>query len=455
MGRSKNRPRSKGKGGKGNQFLVLSAEQEPMSAPDDGGGAFPPSSGALQLHRPAAPAVAAASPAGAAGAAPVAIALHVPDVYSLHDGEHEVRVVLVESKGEEPEPSDATVQMSVENMVSGDKFAAELTAAHLRAGEEGVLTGQAPAALSQPLAFVQMMQDALAADEGGGVGGQPGVQIVSRSEESGSVLFNAPREFIFDVSITSGAGYAALEFGARVVLPLVEEASPERKRQIELESMRAEAMEERLAMQGAFQAELQEVKQACQYQLEALKLQLNGRVFVGPCGHSVHVECRHLVMRESANAAASLEADGAELLMPLSSAELRPLSLLRNLEHLTLAGPGITELEFVSGLLNLKTLVLDSVVVRDLAPMAGLRSLQHFSLLRCNLPGNHVLDLSPLEGLHNLQTMSFAGSGAVQDVQPLQGLKQLVSINLACCEKCVDYSGLGEEVDIIVDEADD
>lgn len=97
--------------------------------------------------------------------------------------------------------------------------------------------------------------------------------------------------------------------------------------------------------------------------------------------------------------------------------DLSPLAGLRSLKDLSLDDSQASDLSPLVGLKHLQWLSLDNSQVSDLSPLAGLKKLKGISL-----EGTQVSDLSPLVNLKNLKMLNLART-QVSDLSPLAGLK--------------------------------
>ena len=107
--------------------------------------------------------------------------------------------------------------------------------------------------------------------------------------------------------------------------------------------------------------------------------------------------------------------------------DLSALAGLINLEDLYLYLDGVSDLNGLSGMSQLKSLVLTgNMEIADLSPLAGLTKLQS---LEVPLGGENVgVDLSPLAGLADLRTLRTGSN--VTDLTPLSGLTGLRELDL-------------------------
>ena len=107
--------------------------------------------------------------------------------------------------------------------------------------------------------------------------------------------------------------------------------------------------------------------------------------------------------------------------------DLSALAGLINLEDLYLYLDGVSDLNGLSGMSQLKSLVLTgNMEIADLSPLAGLTKLQS---LEVPLGGENVgVDLSPLAGLADLRTLRTGSN--VTDLSPLSGLTGLRELDL-------------------------
>ncbi|WP_344450030.1 NACHT domain-containing protein [Actinocorallia aurantiaca] len=107
------------------------------------------------------------------------------------------------------------------------------------------------------------------------------------------------------------------------------------------------------------------------------------------------------------------------------SERLRMLSLLTNLETLSLTEAESGDLSFLIGFTNLRSLGLIQPRVSDISPLAHLTNLQDLFLT-----GTRVSDITPLAHLTNLQDLFLTGT-RVSDITPLAHLTNLQDLGLA------------------------
>ena len=108
----------------------------------------------------------------------------------------------------------------------------------------------------------------------------------------------------------------------------------------------------------------------------------------------------------------------------VSIADLAALSGLTNLRRLLLFGNAITDTAPLSGLTGLTELDLDGNALTDVSSLSGLTGLAHLSV-----GSNALTDVSPLSGLTNLTGLSL-GSNSITDVSSLSGLANLTGLSL-------------------------
>jgi hypothetical protein len=113
----------------------------------------------------------------------------------------------------------------------------------------------------------------------------------------------------------------------------------------------------------------------------------------------------------------------------LSSAELAPIRLCHQLEHLELIGQQIDHIQFIDGLVHLKTLIIKFSKVTVLDQLSAATALEKLHLLSVDQKHGSI-DLSPLSKLPSLVDLSFKGSTALVDIKPLAGLAQLRTLNI-------------------------
>lgn len=146
----------------------------------------------------------------------------------------------------------------------------------------------------------------------------------------------------------------------------------------------------------------------------------------GQPGHVVDPESLNLKLEDIPSApdvanviAKALMGDETEYIMPLPSAALLPLQLCSDLTSLTVSGPQITDLDFVTGLPRLAELSVDKCQIRDLSPLATLPALRVLSITNLDLGGGGEIDLTPLSGIATLEEVCFKASSAVANIAAL------------------------------------
>ena len=107
---------------------------------------------------------------------------------------------------------------------------------------------------------------------------------------------------------------------------------------------------------------------------------------------------------------------------------LASLSLLAELQHLSLSGTVLYDLSPLSGLTALQMLDCSETSVADLSPLSGLTALQRLDCSQAS-----VADLSPLSGLTALQTLHCSAT-SVADLSPLSGLAALQELKCSRCK---------------------
>jgi len=102
--------------------------------------------------------------------------------------------------------------------------------------------------------------------------------------------------------------------------------------------------------------------------------------------------------------------------LDIESSELDALSGLANLQTLILRNIALDDISFLSGLTALEKLILEhNLYIYDLAPLSGLTTLRHLEIINSSIE-----DVTPLEGLLNLEYLSLAGNH-ITNIQPLSG----------------------------------
>ncbi|MBI4612860.1 MAG: AAA family ATPase, partial [Planctomycetes bacterium] len=126
--------------------------------------------------------------------------------------------------------------------------------------------------------------------------------------------------------------------------------------------------------------------------------------------------------------------------------DLAPLAGLSSLQGLDLTATEVCDLGPLARLSSLRRLDIEASEVSDLAPLAKLSSLQKLrfagtpvsdlaplaglsSLRRLDLSGTEASDLAPLAGLSSLQRLDLEGT-QVSDLAPLTGLSSLELVDL-------------------------
>jgi hypothetical protein len=108
---------------------------------------------------------------------------------------------------------------------------------------------------------------------------------------------------------------------------------------------------------------------------------------------------------------------------------IEPLKGLTNLTRLDLSGAtGIMSLEPLKGLTNLARLDLSGATgITSLEPLKGLTNLARLDLKRAT----GVRSLEPLKGLANLTQLDFSDASGITSLEPLKGLTNLTQLDLS------------------------
>ena len=102
--------------------------------------------------------------------------------------------------------------------------------------------------------------------------------------------------------------------------------------------------------------------------------------------------------------------------LDIESSELDALSGLVNLQTFILRNIDLDDISFLSGLTALEKLILEhNLYIHDLTPLSHLTSLRHLEIINSSIE-----DVTPLEGLLNLEYLSLAGNH-ITNIQPLSG----------------------------------
>ncbi|HEV7404878.1 MAG TPA: leucine-rich repeat domain-containing protein [Chthoniobacteraceae bacterium] len=123
-----------------------------------------------------------------------------------------------------------------------------------------------------------------------------------------------------------------------------------------------------------------------------------------------------------------------------SLTDLAPLAGLASLQTLDLGGcTGLKDLTPLAGLASLRVLDLrDCTALSDLAPLVGLAGLRTLYLSGCT----GLTDLGPLAGLFSLHTLVLSGCTGLTDLAPLAGLASLQDLSLRDCTGLTDLAPL-------------
>lgn len=101
------------------------------------------------------------------------------------------------------------------------------------------------------------------------------------------------------------------------------------------------------------------------------------------------------------------------------SRDFEPLKYCTRLEALDLGHNAVEDISFVSGLTEIKVLILALNKIRDISPLKNLRKLEYVEIFR-----NYIEDISVLEGLPNILDLNL-GYNRIKDYSPLHSLKTL------------------------------
>jgi Leucine-rich repeat (LRR) protein len=114
------------------------------------------------------------------------------------------------------------------------------------------------------------------------------------------------------------------------------------------------------------------------------------------------------------------------LLLPATAIrDLTPLAGLKELGFLDIGNTAISDLSPLVQLSNLSVLILSSTAINDLSPLAELNQLTFLMLTN-----TAIKDLSPLAGLNQLSGL-YLRNTAIDDLLPLAGLTQLTELYLS------------------------
>ncbi|MCZ6605025.1 MAG: hypothetical protein O7A03_07755, partial [Alphaproteobacteria bacterium] len=108
---------------------------------------------------------------------------------------------------------------------------------------------------------------------------------------------------------------------------------------------------------------------------------------------------------------------------------------------------GLADLGALAELTDLQSLTVTNGAVADIGPISGLRNLVFLDLARAG----PIDDLGPLAGLERLETLNLYGLNSVTDLSPLAGLDKLTELSLMATEGVSDLgplTGLGNLVSL-------
>jgi internalin A len=123
-------------------------------------------------------------------------------------------------------------------------------------------------------------------------------------------------------------------------------------------------------------------------------------------------------------------------------ADLAPLAGLQSLQSLNLSDcPGVTDLAPIASLQALQSLYFWYCrAVEDLAPIATLQALQSLDLIDCHA----VTDLAPIAKLKALQSLNLGSCFGVTDLAPIAKVEALQSLNLDSCHGVTDLAPIAK-----------
>ncbi len=98
---------------------------------------------------------------------------------------------------------------------------------------------------------------------------------------------------------------------------------------------------------------------------------------------------------------------------------------LKKIVNLHANGKGISNLEGIQFLTNIKELYLENNKISDISPLSGNTSLEELSFYK-----NNISDISPLKGLTKLAYLNLY-SNQISDISPISNLPNLYTLNIA------------------------
>ena len=107
----------------------------------------------------------------------------------------------------------------------------------------------------------------------------------------------------------------------------------------------------------------------------------------------------------------------------ITNPDINILSNLINLTSLVLVWNHIEDISPISELKNLKSLVLSSNKIKDLTPLTGLTK-----LIRLSIDDNNITDISPLSNLTNLRAL-YLSWNQISNIDALSNLKEIGDIS--------------------------
>ncbi|MDD2647667.1 MAG: leucine-rich repeat domain-containing protein [Eubacteriales bacterium] len=99
--------------------------------------------------------------------------------------------------------------------------------------------------------------------------------------------------------------------------------------------------------------------------------------------------------------------------------DFAPLKYCWNIKALDIGHNNISDLSFLSGLTELRILIIACDYIKDISPVANLTKLEYLEIFK-----NQITDISPLEGLTNLIDLNICFN-RIKDYTPLYGLTNL------------------------------
>jgi len=123
-----------------------------------------------------------------------------------------------------------------------------------------------------------------------------------------------------------------------------------------------------------------------------------------------------------------------------TSEDFEVIKCCRNLYALDLGHNPLGDVNFISGLTDLKVLILAKCKITDIAPLAGLTKLEYLELF-----SNQIKDISPLVNMSNLAYLELSVND-IRDYTPLLNMPWLQRVNVTRSSTSIPKAALKESL---------